>query len=305
MNKSLLLASLALSVLIMLTGCTAAPKEQSLNIGSMPTQTASIYAVGIEKGIFKKHNLNVNLTIFSSAIERDAAATAGTLDGFLTDIMGVVNLNENNYPYKITSSEYENFCVLAGKMQSAKTPEQLTGLKVGVANNTVTDYMADTLLKGVNIEKVNLPKVPERFAALMSGDIQTGVFPEPFVSMIKAKGGYSIVSGAENSLQPVVFVFSEKALKEKTQIKNFYSAYNEITAYMKDTPYGDYKDVLLKYKLISPELVDHIKLPLEQYGDAKMVSKQDVETVLSWMNEKKMIKNTYTFESLVYQGALK
>jgi NitT/TauT family transport system substrate-binding protein len=305
MNKLLALTSLGLAVLITLTGCAAAPKEQSLNIGSMPTQTASIYAVGIEKGIFKKHNLNVNLTIFSSAIERDAAATAGTLDGFLTDIMGVVNLNENNYPYKITSSEYENFCVLAGKMQTAKTTEQLAGFKVGVANNTVTEYMADTLLKGINVEKVNLPKVPERFAALMSGDIQTGVFPEPFVSMIKAKGGYAIVSGAENNLQPVVFVFSEKALKEKTQINNFYSAYNEITTYMKDTPYADYKDVLLKYKLISPELVDQIKLPLEQYGDAKMVSKQDVENVLSWMNEKKMIKNTYTFESLIDQGALK
>lgn len=305
MKKRLISSLLTVLLLTNLSGCAAAEKVNTLNIGSMPTQTAAIYAVGIEQGIFEKHHLNVNLTIFTSAIERDAAATAGTLDGFLTDIMGVVNLTENNYPYKITSSEYENFCVLAGKMQTVKTPDQLSGLKVGIANNTVTEYLADTLLKGVTIEKVNLPKVPERFAALMTGDVQTGVFPEPFVSMIEAKGGYRIISSAENKLQPVVFVFSEEALANKTQIEAFYSAYNEIVAYMKDAPYDEYKSALLKYKLATPEMIDQLSLPLDQYGPAKNVSAEDVEKVLQWMTDKKMIANTHTYESLVAKGVYK
>lgn len=304
MIKKLGIGLLTLSLLLGLTGCSAPPEEKTLKIGSMPTQTAAIYAVGAEKGIFEKHHLKVELTIFSSAIERDAAATAGALDGFLTDIMGVVNLNEAKYPYKITSSEYENFCVLAGSGQTVTDPKALGGLKVGISANTVTEYMADTLLAGTAFEKVNLPKVPERFAALMSGDIETGVFPEPFVTMIEAKGGYRIISSADNQLQPVVFVFSEAALKDIKTVQAFYAAYNETVAYMKDAPYDEYKAALLKYRIVTPETVDKLVLPLDQYGDAKPVSQDDLDKVLSWMKAKGMIQNSYTYDSLVSQGAL-
>ena len=74
---------------------------------------------------------------------------------------------------------------------------------------------------------------------------------------------------------------------------------------MKDTPYDEYKGALLKYKLATPEMIDQLSLPLDQYGPAKNVSAEDVEKVLQWMTDKKMIANTHTYESLVAKGVFK
>lgn len=292
---------LALTLLLisgLFTACNKTNTNQSLRIGTMPTQTASIYAVGIEKGIFKKHNIDLKLTVFASAIERDSAATSGQLDGFLTDIMGAVNLKAHHFDYKITSSEYENFCLLVNEASKASSQ-----LKIGVANNTVTEYLADTLETDKVIEKINVPKVPERLASTLSNTINGGVFPEPFVSILLAKKGLVLASSAKNNLQPVVFVFDEKYIKEhKDIVKGFYEAYNETVQYMKKSDYSSYKAILVQYKIITPELVDVVKLPLEQYSNAKQVSEEDLKSVQDWMLSKKMIDKVYPSEELLGKG---
>lgn len=316
MKAKFLLGMTTLLCLALLAGCQKAPAAENsntteqpqsqekvtLNIGTMPTQTASIYAIGVEKGIFEKHNLDVKLTIFSSAVERDAAATAGQLDGFLTDIIGLANLSENGYDFRATSSEYENFSVLVGPKSTAKSLADLNGQKIGLSNNTVAEYMADTLMAGNSFEKMNMPKVPERLAALMGDQVQAGVFPEPFTSIIKAQGGSALISSADAGLQPVVFVFSGKAIDSDNQgVKRFYEAYNEIIDYMKTADYNDYKDILLSYKLVSADLVDTLKLPIEAYGPAKTVPQAEVENLLKWMTDKQMKTDGLSYEKLVDQ----
>lgn len=320
MKPKFLLGMTLLLSLGLLSGCQKAPAAETsntentdakavetvvLNIGTMPTQTASIYAIGIEKGLFEKHQLDVKLTVFNSAVERDAAATAGQLDGFLTDIIGLANLSENGYDFRGTSSEYENFSVLVSPNSKATSLSDLKDQKIGLSNNTVAEYMADTLMADSSFEKVNLPKVPERLAALMGDQVQAGVFPEPFTSIIKAQGGKALISSADANLQPVVFVFSGKLIDENTDaIKRFYAAYNEIIDYMKSADYSEYKDVLLTYKLVSPELADTLKLPIDQYGPAKTVPQNEVESLLKWMTNKGMKTDGLTYEKLVDQQVI-
>lgn len=304
-KKTFLLSATTLLVLTLsvlgFSGCSkqASAEPLKLYIGSMPTQTASIYAVGIDQGIFKKHGLDVQLTIFNSAVERDTAATAGKVDGFLTDIMGAINLKEHGFDFPITSTEYENFSILAGPKQASKSISDLKGLKIGIANNTVTEYVIDQAANSLPTNKVNVPKVPERLVALMSDNVQAAVFPEPFSSIIKAKGGHEIASSSQLGLQPVVFVFSKATIKNQPKaVENFYLAYNETVAYMKKTPYDDYKKILLNHKLVKPELIDVVKLPLDHFGDAKMVQQKDLDSVLLWMKDKAMIHNSYDFKTL-------
>lgn len=305
-NRMLHIISFLALVLLLSTliGCEKNTAPNVLKIGSMPTQTASIYAIGIEKGIFAEHNLAVDLTIFPSALERDSAATAGVLDGFLTDIMGAVNLREHGFNFVITSSEYENFCIMS-RSPASQASAKISG-KIGIANNTVTEYVANQLIESPAIELINIPKVPERLAALLSDKITYGVFPEPFVSIIQEKGGLPVLSSAAVNLQPVVFVFSEEVIGKTPKLaKDFYSAYNDIIDYMKNTPYDEYKSILVKYKLISPELNDKIKLPLSHFSHAKEVSEEDVSKVLGWMMKKSMIKTSYTYKDLINSEIVK
>lgn len=314
MKKSLaLLLTLTLGIGL-LSGCqsnttaakpetTEAAKPVQIKIGTMPTQAASIYAIGVEKGFFEKQGLDISLTIFTSAVERDAAATAGQLDGFVTDVIGLANLKTGNYDFIATSSEYENFSLVSSPDTKASTLADLKDLKVGISNNTVVDYMADQFLKDVPTEKVNLPKVPERMATLASNQIDAAVFPEPFTSMITAKGGQVILSSAEAGIQPVVFVFSSKTLESPDQpVQKFYAAYNEIIQYMKTSPYDTYKQILVDYKIVSPDMVDTLKLPLDKYGPAKIVEKSDIDTLIAWMQSKNMPTEGLSYESLVKTG---
>lgn len=318
MKKSLaLLLTIALG-LSLLTGCqskTAAENGNDsataqgattpidLRIGTMPTQAASIYAIGVEKGFFEKQGLNVKLTIFTSAVERDAAATAGQLDGFVTDVIGLANLKTGNYDFIATSSEYENFSLVTSPKTKAASVADLKGQKVGLSNNTVADFMADQFLNDVTVEKVNLPKVPERMATLASDQIAAAVFPEPFTTMITAKGGSVIASSAEAGIQPVVFVFSQKAIDDDQQpVQKFYAAYNDIINYMKTSNYDDYKQILIDYKIVSPDMVDTLKLPLDAYGPAKVVAEGDIEALIAWMQSKNMPTEGLSYESLVNTG---
>lgn len=304
-KKIILFTFLTILILTFLSACNSPQEKQTLRIGSMPTQTASIYAVGIEKGFFEKQNLSIDLKIFSSAVERDSAATAKQLDGFLTDIMGLVNLKVNGFDYKITSSEFENFSLVTSPKFNGDSLKYLENKQIAISNNTVTEYVLDKFLVDNNltesaVKKVSLPKVPERLSALISGNVEAGVFPEPFTSIIKAQGGNIITSSIEKSIQPVVFVFSNSVLENNSNaVENFYKAYNEIIAYMKNTSFEDYKDVLVKYGLVKEDQIDKTKLPLDKYENAKSVTENDVNDVISWMKNKKMISKVPSFGDLV------
>jgi len=304
LKKKIIVFSILTLMIIILGACRQQEEKMRLEIGSMPTLSASIYAVGVEKGFFEEENINVNLTIFKSAPERDAAATAGKLDGFMTDMMGLINLVDNGFDFKMTSVEYENFGIMQN-MQTGKKVESSKFLgdknSIGISENTVIEYLVDQLMDPSEVEKVNLIKIPDRLAAVLSNEIQLGVFPEPFVSIIKANGGKEIYSSANESIQPVVVVFSDELIEEnKDSIKAFYEAYNKTVQYMKETSYDEYKEDLIKYGLINEDLVNLIKLPLDEFGPAKKPAEDDLNSVVEWMNSKEIINKNYKFKDLSF-----
>ncbi|WP_432664713.1 ABC transporter substrate-binding protein [Wukongibacter baidiensis] len=298
MKKAIAIILVA-AMIFTFVGCSREQEVKTLRLGSMPTQSAAIYAVGVEKDIFKKHGVNIDLTIFKSAPERDAAAVAGELDGFMTDMMGHINLIDKGYKFQITSYEYENFGIMANKQSGIVDKAQLDEEKIGIAENTVTEYVVDQLLENSKIEKTQFVKIPDRLAAVLSNDIQLGVFPEPFTSIIKAKGGNIVVSSTEQGLQPVILVFSEESIRKKNkEIKSFYKAYNETVDYMQEISYDEYKDVLIQYGLSKEETIDKIKLPVDKFAHAKMPNEDDFYKVVEWMKKKGLTEKAYNLQDV-------
>lgn len=299
MKKATLMFMVIVIIAVTFVGCSEKNIDTTIKLGSMPTQSAAIYAVGIEKGIFEKHGVNVELTIFKSAPERDSAAVAGELDGFMTDIMGLINLVDKDYKFKITSYEYENFGIMANKQSEIKSKSELNNEKIGISENTVIEYVVDILLDESKVEKTQVVKIPDRLAAVLSNELQLGVFPEPFISIIKANGGTEIASSAKEELQPVVLVYSEESINNKDKyIKAFYEAYNETVDYMKEISYEEYKNILVQYGLINEDSVDKIKLPVDMFNHAKMTNETDFNKVLDWMNEKGLTSKDYKLQDV-------
>lgn len=296
--KRLIAGIMIVVLMISMIGCTKDEEKKVLHLGSMPTQSASIYAVGVEKGIFEKNGVNVELKIFKSGQERDAAAVAGEVDCFMTDVMGLVNLVDKGHRFKITSYEYENFGLMASGQSNIKEISDVDGQSIGIAENTVVEYAADMLLGSSNFYKVQVPSIPDRLATVLSNEVEMGVFPEPFISIIGSKGGAKLASTADMGIQPVVLVFSDELIKSKDEVVSFYKAYNETIDYMQSTPYDDYKQVLVNYGIVKEEMVDMVKIPVDEFAHASITTEADFNSVIKWMMDKGIIKQQYKLEDV-------
>lgn len=279
---------------MLLTACSNKEPEV-LRIGSMPTLSATIYAVGVEQGFFAEEGLDVELTIFRSSIERDAAATSGNLDGFMTDMMGAVTLYDKGFKFVMTSAEYEDFGIVTRKDITKNTLQ--SGAKVGMSNNTIIEYVMDTYLVGDH-EKVNIMAVPDRLGALLSGELDMGIFPQPFIGIVLATGGTQIVSTAQNDLQPVVVVFDKALVMDnKNKVEAFYKGYEKAVAYMKNNEFDAYKNVMVKYGLATEETVDKMKLPLDKF-DLHGPDQTAYEAITAWMRNEGVLENVPAFDDI-------
>jgi len=274
----------AVHLVLLLTSCS---KETApIRLGTMPTYSDAIYAVGIEQGFFEDAGVEVELTVFRSARDRDGAATAGQLDGFMTDIMGAVNLTAKGFPVVMTSREFEEFGLMAGP-QVASADQALP--KVGIGENTVVEYVLDTY-GSEEVEKVNIVAVPDRMGALLAGELDYGVFPQPFMGIIMGNGGSLALNTADFDFHPVTLVFDKDYLKNNERsVKAFYQAYAKTVAYMQSTDYSDYKEALVKHGLATEETVDLYRIPVSQYG-LNSIKEEDYNAIIQWMTEKDLLE---------------
>lgn len=280
-------------IMLLVTSCSNEPSK--IKLGTMPTYSAAIYAVGIEQGFFEDAGVEVELTVFRSARDRDGAATAGQLDGFMTDIMGAVQLNQSGFPFMITSREYDDFAIMAN---GSVDLSDLGQAKLGLSENTVIEYIADTYLE-VEAVKVPVVAVPDRMGALLNEELDLGIFPQPFVGIIMGKGGQIVFSTASDDFHPVVLVFDQTYMEDHLDsVQAFYQGYMKTIAYMQSTDYDEYKMALVTHGLATEENVDFYRLPVDLYG-FNQVQVDDVESVLTWMSEKELLKEVLSYDQLV------
>lgn len=287
------ICALLIIMSVVLSSCDkdAAP----IRLGTMPTYSAAIYAVGIEKGFFEKAGVEVELTVFRSARDRDGAATAGQLDGFMTDIMGAINLNAKGFPFIMTSREYEDFGVMAGPETDL---DEVSIRTIGISENTVVDYIVDTYLVDEEIRKVNMTAVPDRMGAVLSGELDYGVFPQPFIGIIMGNGGQMVLTTASNDFHPVVLVFDEAYIKDSgASVKAFYDGYAKTVAYMQATAYEDYQSALVTHGLATEDTVALYRLPLDQYG-LTPVAEKDFDDIERWMVQRNSLEEVVSFDAL-------
>lgn len=288
-----------LLVVLLATGLMGCTKEtETVRFGTMPTYTAAIYAVGVEKGFFDEAGVPVELTVFRSARDRDAAATAGELDGFMTDIMGAVNLNQKGFPFLMTSREYDDFAIMASPSYDSSAVEIP---KLGLSENTVTEFIVDTYLDD-EVEKVSILAVPDRMGALFGGKLDYGVFPQPFMGIIIGNGGEIVLNTASLDFHPVVVVFEEAFIeKNEASVKAFYEGYVKTVEYMQSNELSEYKDVLVKYGLATEDTVDLYRIPTDKYG-LNAVAEKDYDQIIIWMKDKGLLEKEMPFETVSDQG---
>ena len=272
----MLLAVMAASVA---AGCAPAKNEESmsLTIGLMPAVDAAPVLLAQKNGYFTELGLTVTLQMYSNAQDRQSALQAQSIDGAITDLIAVAANVDAGFEIKATTMTNGVFPVL-----SNAGAENKTSVKVGMMEVSVTNFLIDEWLSNkYTIEKVYINDIPTRLAAIESGQLDMGLFPEPMASMGALSGLTKTLYQPEDGICPNVIVFTGKALSEKVEaVRLFHEAYNMAVAALTQNPEAA-RDVLMdNIPNLSPEVKDTMVLPT--YTAASLPNETYIDKVIQW-----------------------
>lgn len=285
MKRLLLRLTFFVMAIFTLTSCTQR-KSESINIGVMPSENILPIIYAEENGIFEKYGIDVNVTIFKSAVDRDTAFQTGELDGVATDMLSVIFLNDAGFDVKITTEDITNFKVISVVKD---------GTSIGVSKNTVIEYVAERYIQNTekSYEIIYVPAVPVRLELLNTKELDMAVLPEPLASV--PADAEVLDCSNEMELYPGVHAFNSSALQKK-DIASFYKAYNEAVDIINNSSVDEFKSILTFSIGFAEEMFEDYTLPV--YNKTKESNESDFNSVMSWMNHKDYSQSQYTLNEV-------
>lgn len=243
----------------------------------MPAVDAAPVLLAEKNGYFEELGLNVELQIFNNAQDRQSALQTQTIDGAITDLIAVAANVDGGFDIKATTMTNGVFPVL-----SKEGAENKKEIKVGMMEVSVTNFLIDEWLGDkYTIEKVFINDIPARLAAIGSGQLDMGLFPEPMASMGELNGLKKNMYQPESGFCPDVIVFTGKALGEKEEaVTRFHEAYNKAVDELNQDPQAA-RDILMeKIPNLKPEIRDKIILP--EYTKVSVPDDEYLDRIIQW-----------------------
>lgn len=288
-------------VLIMtaLTGC-AQKEPKKLTIGVMADVGAVPFLMAKEEGFFEKQGLDVEIHVYRSALDRDAALQTGALDGAMADMLTIFFYKQSGFDVKMTSATYGDYIMVSAPDMNSETFLNTADIKIGLSSNTVIDFateqIADRLGFDTALNKVAIPQMPVRLQLLDAGELTGATLPDPLASAAMLSGT-RIGSTSDTGLYPGIFIMNDSVLKEKAEaVKKMYAAYNEAVDYLNDTEMASFFPVLEEQLGFPAALKDTYEMPT--YSKASAPDAYTFDVTSDWMLQNALIEDTYTYDDL-------
>ncbi len=301
----ILCAAMILSIVFAACGCNerkGGGDGEHLKIGLTPAVDAIPYIIGRNRDIFKKQGLNVDLVVFKSAGERDAAFQSSDIDGVLCDMVAVCLYQNAGFKVKITGVTDGDFILLASAQSGIKNLREVKGCQIAISENTVIEYALDNILNknGIDtkqVKKVAVPSIPVRLEMLQHNKVQLALLPEPFSSMAVKNGAVILDSAYKNNIYSNVIAFKESTINQKSSaIKKMNDAYNESVKYIKENPIEKYQDEVIKFIGYPADMKGNIVLP--DYRRAGLPEDNELKRTLEWAKKEHLLNKRITESDL-------
>jgi NitT/TauT family transport system substrate-binding protein len=271
-----------------------APKEKlTLKVGVMPAVDSAPILLADKNGYFDELGLDVDVQVYTNAMNRQSALQSGELDGAMTDVIALVNNVENGFDIKVTTSTDGVFPFLI-----KKGFEEKQDIKVGMMEVSVSNYLSDRSLGDkYNVEKVYINEIPARLEMIAKGNLDMAVIPEPMASQGELKGLTKKLIENNDEFSPDVMVFTGKAIKDNTKaVELFHKGYNKAVAEINNND-NIARDILITTLKLNPETKTTIILP--EYNKARVPSKEYLQGIMDWNKDVLGKEITLKYEDLV------
>ena len=310
--------SIILCLAVAISGCTAAkaPDDsqpiktvgETIKIGVLPIEDNLPFYVAEKDELYTNEGVQVELISFASALERDTALQAGQIDGEVADLVAVALLKKIGTDVKIASiglgatPAEGRFAILSSPKSNIKDLAGLTGKTLGISQNSIIDYVSDQLLlaDGIMLDDVNkmsIPKMPVRVDMLLLNQIDAACLPDPLASLAQAKGAHLIIDDTYRNISQTVLLFRTQSIQENPAgIKAAVRAYGLAGQALSNNP-DQYRSLFLEKAQVPAELKGSYQTPT--FSKLQLPTEKEINSVMTWMVEKELIPQAYSYQELV------
>ena len=286
-----------------------------IRIGADSSAFSYPFRVALEEGIFKKHNIDAEITTFSYGIDTLNALILDQVDigeGMDFAIGTRIGENSNLKVISFIGSPTQKNAQLYVVGDDIKSPSDLTGKRIGVQKGTVNEYIWAQLFKKYNVDqssvKMNyLQSDAELITAFNSGQLDALWVSNSQkdkiskIEGIKSLGDYSIIDFRMRGYTALKKDFIEN---NKEGIKQLLLALNEANEFIASNPE---KTAEIAYKDLKTPKENALK-DLANYEYKLRFSQDDfdhINSVIDWSIQNGLIKKKYDFKDYVDTSLLK
>lgn len=311
------LVALLLAFSLPTTGCSrggedggpASGSVDTVTIGTLATEDMLPYWVAGQEGLFEQAGIDADIVVFQSATELIAGISSGSVDLAMTDPMVTASLFASGTDVRMMwvtlglAPEQGRFGIMVGPNSSITSIDQLAGVPVGVGSNTVLEYVMDELMAdaGIPSDQIvveELQKLPVRYQALMSGEVEAAALPGSLLALGEASGCRLVADDTTggNLSQSVMIGTGDFADPSANidLVDRLTGVWDDAVDMINADP-EKYRSVLVENANLPEEIAGGY--PVSEYPHAELPTSDMVDPVLEWMSDK-----GYLTVSLSYDG---
>ena len=278
-ENKVFLSLLMLMFSLIILSSTVGAADMTLEIGIMPAVDSAPILLAQEKGYFAEENLNIQLGIYTNAVNRQTALQTNQLDGAMTDLIAFVNNVNNGFPVKITTSTDGSFPILV-----SSDFEEKEEVEIGMMEISVTNFLSEQFLsEEYELNKTFIPAIPARLEMLKSGQLEMAVIPEPLASTGELQGLEKRVYENKYDFTPEAMIFTEKTLAEKdAAVAAFHRAYNRAVKEIQQDD-SEAREILINKLDLPMKIKDLIAMP--DYHLSRVPTEEYLNRVIEWIEK--------------------
>ena len=287
----------------------SASQPQTLKMAVIPVMDILPFHVAEQNGYFEQVGVDVELVPVKSAQERDTLMQTAQVDGMLTDLLSPVLFNQEEAQITVVRTarkvypDSPLFSILARPGSSVTSPQDLAGVEIGTAQNTVIAYITDRMLEaaGLSPEQIasqEVSAIPVRFELLINGEIPAATLPDPLASGAVAAGAVLVVDDTSvPQLSQSILTFSVDTLESRPeQVRSFLMAWEMAVEELNDNPEA-YNELLIQEGRVPESIQGTFRMP--PFPEASVPTPEQLANVVSWAKEKGLIDADIPYERMV------
>ena len=291
-----------LTVVLMTSGLSTklwAQTDHSLKVALLPILDTFPFYVAQARGYFDRFGVTATAIPVSSGLERDQLMQSGAIDGMLNEMATTANFNRQQTQLRIVATarkaypHYPLFRILSAPGSGLSSPADLKGIPIGVAKNTIIEYVTDRLLaaEGLRPDQIvikSVPAIPERYQLLLQGQLKAATLPDPLAKSALESGAGAVVDDSTHPLISIsVLSFKIEALKIKADaVRQFLKAWNLAAQDINADP-ESYRGLLLQKIRVPKNIQQTYRIP--PFPLREIPGAESWTDVMDWMVSKGLL----------------